>query len=79
VSVNCRRLWADIAARQLSAIWQQLFCDKMSVRLKKTYLSVANPTIASYNTSVVKIYNATSSLVRLGNQNFYLYTLWKTP
>jgi hypothetical protein len=27
-------------------------------------LSGANPTIVSYNASVVKIYNATSSLVR---------------
>jgi hypothetical protein len=33
--------------------------------------SGANPTIASYNTSAVKIYNATSSLVRFENKKMY--------
>jgi hypothetical protein len=33
----------------------------------------ANPTIASYNASAVKIYNATSSLVRFGSKNFFVY------
>jgi hypothetical protein len=32
----------------------------------------ANPTIASYNASAVKIYNATSSLVRFANKNIFL-------
>jgi hypothetical protein len=32
--------------------------------------SGANPTIVSYNASAVKIYNATSSLVRL--ENFFI-------
>jgi hypothetical protein len=36
----------------------------------------ANPTTSSYNASVVKIYNATSSLVRFQNQNYFL-VLWK--
>jgi hypothetical protein len=31
----------------------------------------ANPTIVSYNTSVVKIYNAMISLVRLENKNTF--------
>jgi hypothetical protein len=36
-------------------------------------IQVVNSTIRTYNTSVVKIYNATSSLVRLENtqKNFY--------
>jgi hypothetical protein len=33
----------------------------------------ANPTIASYNASAVKIYDATSSLVRFENKNIFLY------
>jgi hypothetical protein len=32
--------------------------------------SGANPSIVSYNTIAVKIYNATSSLVRFGNELF---------
>jgi hypothetical protein len=32
----------------------------------------ANPTIVSYNASAVKIYDATSSLVRFGNKKYYL-------
>jgi hypothetical protein len=32
-----------------------------------------NPTIASYNTSVVKIYNATSCSVRFENKNIFFY------
>jgi hypothetical protein len=32
-----------------------------------------NPTIVSYNASVVKIYNATSSLVRFENKNIFFY------
>jgi hypothetical protein len=32
-----------------------------------------NPTTMSYNASVVKIYNATSSLVRLKNKNIFIY------
>jgi hypothetical protein len=31
----------------------------------------ANPTIASYNASVVKIYSATGSLVRFENKHFF--------
>jgi hypothetical protein len=37
----------------------------------------ANPTIVSYNTSAVKIYNATSSLVHLEKQKYFLLS-WKT-
>jgi hypothetical protein len=33
----------------------------------------ANPTITSYNDSPVKMYNATSSLVRFENQNIFFY------
>jgi hypothetical protein len=33
----------------------------------------ANPTIMSYNTSAVKIYNAKKSLVRFESRNFFLY------
>jgi hypothetical protein len=33
----------------------------------------ANPTILSYNASVEKIYNTTSSLVRFENKNIFLY------
>jgi hypothetical protein len=33
----------------------------------------ANPTTVSYNASVVKIYNATSSLVRFGNKHILIY------
>jgi hypothetical protein len=31
----------------------------------------ANPTIVSYNASVVKIYSATYSMARLNNTNFF--------
>jgi hypothetical protein len=34
------------------------------------YVFFANPTIVSYNASAVKIYNATSSPVRLANKIF---------
>jgi hypothetical protein len=33
----------------------------------------ANPTIASYNASAVKIYTTTSSLVRFENKNVFFY------
>jgi hypothetical protein len=33
----------------------------------------ANPTIASYNDSVVKFYNATGSLARFENKNIIFY------
>jgi hypothetical protein len=33
----------------------------------------ANPTIASYNTGVVKNYNTLSSLVRFENKNVFFY------
>jgi hypothetical protein len=33
----------------------------------------SNPTIASYNASAVKIYSATSSLVRFENKNIFFY------
>jgi hypothetical protein len=33
----------------------------------------ANPTIVSYNASVVEAYNATSSLVRFENKNNFTY------
>jgi hypothetical protein len=41
----------------------------------------ANPTIVSYDASVVKIYNATGSLVRLKNKKSFVNfekTLWPT-
>jgi hypothetical protein len=34
----------------------------------------ANPTIVCYNASAVKIYNATSSLVRFENINIFIYS-----
>jgi hypothetical protein len=43
---------------------------------KTTYVHIkpgAKPTIVSYNASTVKIYNATSSLVRFGNRNIFFY------
>jgi hypothetical protein len=33
----------------------------------------ANPTTVSYNASVVKIYNATSSMVRFYNKDYYFW------
>jgi hypothetical protein len=33
----------------------------------------ANPTIASYNASAVKIYNASGSLARFENRNIFFY------
>jgi hypothetical protein len=33
----------------------------------------ANPKIVSYNASAVNIYNATSSLVRFGNEHIFSY------
>jgi hypothetical protein len=38
----------------------------------------ANPTIASYNASVVNFYNATGSLARFENKNSIFYVLLKT-
>jgi hypothetical protein len=38
---------------------------------------VANPTIASYNASVVNFYNATGSLARFENKKYFIL-LWKT-
>jgi hypothetical protein len=38
----------------------------------------ANPTIASYNASVVNFYNATGSLARFENKKKYYSTLKKT-
>jgi hypothetical protein len=35
----------------------------------------ANPTIASYNASVVKFYNATGSLARFENKNIFFSSL----
>jgi hypothetical protein len=35
--------------------------------------------IVSYNASAVKIYNASSSLVRFENKNIFHYILWKKP
>jgi hypothetical protein len=35
----------------------------------------ANPTIASYNASVVTFYNATGSLARFENKKYYLLLL----
>jgi hypothetical protein len=37
----------------------------------------ANPTIASYNASVVNFYNVKGSLARLENKNIFFYLLWK--
>jgi hypothetical protein len=38
-----------------------------------TAIPGANPTIASYNVSVVNFYNATDSLARFENKIFFLY------
>jgi hypothetical protein len=43
-----------------------------------TSSSGANPTIASYNAGVVKIYNTLSSLVRFEGKDIFLYILLKT-
>jgi hypothetical protein len=40
-----------------------------------TVKSGANPTMASYNTSVVNFYNAAGSLARFENKNFSYSTL----
>jgi hypothetical protein len=37
------------------------------------YCAGSNPTIVSYNVSVVKIYNTTGSLVRFETKNMILY------
>jgi hypothetical protein len=42
-------------------------------RNDRQYQSGANPTIASYNASVVNFYNATGSLVRFENKNIIFY------
>jgi hypothetical protein len=42
--------------------------------LQGTVSSRANPTIASYNASVVKIYSATNSMARLKNRNYFSRT-----
>jgi hypothetical protein len=43
-------------------------------RVSNNFNTGANPTIASYNASAVKIYNATSSLLRFENENnFYKF------
>jgi hypothetical protein len=39
---------------------------------KKLHCSGANPTIVSYNASVVKIYNGTGSLLRFENKDILL-------
>jgi hypothetical protein len=43
---------------------------KKHLSLKNSFQTGANPTIASYNASVVKIYNASSSLVRFKTKIF---------
>jgi hypothetical protein len=58
----------------ISAVRTELFSKKepnMFQKLHNLELSGANPTIVSYNTSVVKIYNATSSLVRFGDKKLF--------
>jgi hypothetical protein len=37
------------------------------------FIPGANPTIVSYNTSVVNFYNATGSLARIENKNIIFY------
>jgi hypothetical protein len=39
--------------------------------------SVANPTIASYNTSIVNFYNSTGSLARLKNKKYFIICTFK--
>jgi hypothetical protein len=51
----------------LSYDWPKIF---------KEPASGANPTTVSYNANDVKIYNATSSLVRFENRNIFFYILW---
>jgi hypothetical protein len=43
----------------------------LSLRMKNG-IPGTNPTIASYNASIVNFYNATGSLARFGNKNFLL-------
>jgi hypothetical protein len=44
-------------------------CESLASRVT----TGANPTIASYNASVVKFYNATGSLARFENKNIYFF------
>jgi hypothetical protein len=48
-------------------IRSRCFFEKKSIPL----FSAANPTTSSYNASAVKIYNATSSLVRFKSENIF--------
>jgi hypothetical protein len=44
-----------------------------AARARFNFISGANPTIASYNASVVNFYNATGSLARFENKNTIFY------
>jgi hypothetical protein len=76
---------ANFFAGEKYEIGKKIFMKKASLNIRRTLLinqtmnlqavnlcrAGANPTIASYNASAVKIYNATSSLVRFENKIFY--------
>jgi hypothetical protein len=47
-------------------------CQKSQKIVIITSTPGINPTIATYNASAVKIYNATSSLARFENKNIFL-------
>jgi hypothetical protein len=49
---------------------QSVLAQALSTTLQK--LPGANPTIASYNASVVNFYNATGSLARLENKKYFI-------
>jgi hypothetical protein len=50
---------------------------KFSPNVESLLKSEANPTIASYNASVVNFYNATGSLARFENKKYIFSTLKK--
>jgi hypothetical protein len=54
----------------IKKIWQP-WCRKCAE--KSTLYPGANPTIISYNASVVKIYETTSSLVRFETKNIFFH------
>jgi hypothetical protein len=48
-------------------------CKYCYIKYRCEMMPGANPTIASYNTSVVNFYNATGSLARFENKNIIFY------
>jgi hypothetical protein len=51
-----------------------IFFTKGNTEVTNVYISGANPTIVSYNASIVKFYNTVSSLVRFEiKKNIFFY------